>query len=369
MRVLIVNSGSATLKLRVLDEADTVVAQRNLHAAHRLLPGELEEALDGLAPFDASGHRIVHGGTGYTRPVAVDAEVRARLGGLVPLAPIHQPKSLAALDAVLELAPDVPAVACFDTSFHATMPPAASTYAVPATWRDTEGIRRFGFHGLSHAYVAHRAVEMSVPPGLGDAPGPRRIVSCHLGAGSSLAAVLDGRSVDTTMGFTPLEGLVMATRSGTIDPGAVLWLITERGHRPHEVADALEHASGLLGLSGTPDMREVVAGARRDDPAARLAFDVYVHRLRGGIAAMAAALGGIDTLVFTGGIGENSPVVRAAAVDGLSFLGIALDPVRNASPRLDADVSAPGSPTRVLVIAAREDIEIARGVRSVVGAT
>ncbi|HEX6238295.1 MAG TPA: acetate/propionate family kinase [Acidimicrobiales bacterium] len=374
MRVLAVNSGSSTLKLRVVDGTGTVVGRADLDAVDRLAPGELADALDGLGDVDATGHRVVHGGERYTAPTLIDAEVRARLDELTDLAPLHQPRTLAALDAVADHAPQLPAVACFDTAFHATMPPAATTYAVPAGWREDHGVRRYGFHGLSHAHAARRAVEML--RGTGDAPdpgdrgdqdGPRRVVVCHLGAGASLTAVRDDRSTDTTMGFTPLEGLVMATRSGNVDPGAVLWLITRRGLAPDEVADALEHRSGVLGLAGTADMARVVDGAHRGDPAPRLAFDVYVHRLRAGIGAMAATLGGLDALVFTGGVGENSPPVRAAAADGLGFLGVAIDPDANAAPVLDADVSAPGAPVRTLVVASREELEIARGVREVLG--
>jgi acetate kinase len=368
VRVLVVNSGSSTLKLRVVDDANAVVTTADLPAVNRLAPDELASALDALGDFDATGHRIVHGGDDHRDPTLIDDAIRARLEDLTDLAPLHQPKSLAALDAVTGLAPDVPAVACFDTAFHATMPPTATTYAIPPGWREHHRVRRYGFHGLSHAHAARRAERMLGTPALGDAHGPRRIVVCHLGAGASLSAVLDGRSVDTTMGFTPLEGLVMATRSGNVDPGAVLWLMTRKGLDPADVTDALEHQSGLLGLAGTADMAEIVAAARRGDETARLAFDVYVHRLRAGVAAMTASLGGLDVLVFTGGVGENEPAVRAAAAEGLGFLGVAVDPAANAAPVLDADVSAAGTPARVLVVAAREELEIARGVRAVLRA-
>jgi acetate kinase len=277
--------------------------------------------------------------------VAIDDDVERALQELTALAPLHQPKSLAALDAVGGALPDVPAVACFDTAFHATLPEAASTYALPAEWRERWSIRRYGFHGLSHAWAARRA-------------GDGRVVTCHLGAGASLAAVRDGRCVDTTMGFTPLEGLVMATRSGSVDPGLLLWLLGETGMDERELARALEHESGLLALAGTADMREVVASGG-------LAFGVYLHRLRAHIAAMTAALGGLDALVFTGGVGEHSPEVRAGAADGLGFLGVAVDPERNA--RGDEEIGA--GDVRVLVVEAREDLEIARGTRRVLGAS
>jgi acetate kinase len=361
MRILVANAGSSSLKLRLVGDSEEVLGAEDLRAIDRLGDGDLARALDELGDFDAVGHRIVHGGERYREPVVVEDDVRAELERLSDLAPLHQPKSLAALDAVSELAPGVPAVACFDTAFHATLPPAAATYAVPAEWRDRLRVRRYGFHGLSHAYAARRATAAVGHTG--------RLVTCHLGAGASLAAVHDGRCVDTTMGFTPLEGLVMATRSGTVDPGAILWLITHHGLDPKAVADTLEHESGLLALAGTADMAAVVDACRRAEPAATRALDVYVHRLRASIAAMVASLGGLDALVFTGGVGENAPTVRAAAAGGLGFLGVALDARRNdeavgeaAAP--EADVTAAGATVRTLVVAAREDLEIARGVRA-----
>jgi acetate kinase len=363
MRILVVNAGSSSLKLRLLDADDAVAAQADLAAVDHLGPSGLEAAVRKFGPFDAVGHRIVHGGPDFTQPVLVDARVRDRIAALTDLAPLHQPATVAALDAVAELAPDVPTVACFDTAFHATLPAAAATYAVPAAWRDRFGLRRYGFHGLSHAYAARRAAALA---GAAE-PAALRIVTCHLGAGASLAAVQDGRSIDTTMGFTPLEGLVMATRSGSVDPGAVLWLQQRAGLGADEVSDALEHRSGLAGLAGTADMAVVLDRAGSGDGAARLALDVYLHRLRAGIAAMAASLGGLDVLVFTGGVGENVTAVRTGAVGGLRFLGIALDTDRDADAEPDTDVTAAGSAARVLVVAAREDLEIARGVRAVLG--
>lgn len=357
-----VNAGSSSLKLRVVGDDDEVLGTEDLGAVDGLADHELGRALEKLGGIDAVGHRIVHGGERYREPVLVDGDVRAGLEALADLAPLHQPMSLAALDAVTALVPAVPSVACFDTAFHATLPAAAATYAVPAEWRERLHLRRYGFHGLSHAYAARMAAATVGDPAA-------RLVTCHLGAGASLAAVRDRRCVDTTMGFTPLEGLVMATRSGTVDPGAVLWLVTRHGLDPDAVADALERDSGLLALAGTADMAAVVEACRRGEPAAELALDVYVHRLRGAIAAMVASLGGLDALVFTGGVGENAPAVRAAAVAGLGFLGVALDAGRNdeavgGGVAPEADITAAGSAARVLVIAAREDLEIARGVRA-----
>jgi acetate kinase len=290
--------------------------------------------------------------------------VRTRLQALVDLAPLHQPAGLAALDAVRDVQPGLPAVACFDTAFHATMPAEAFTYALPEDLRRRWGLRRYGFHGLSHAYAARRAAALLGP----EAPHPLRVVTCHLGAGASLAAVSDGRCVDTTMGFTPNEGLVMATRSGSVDPGLLLWLQTHAGMTAAEVTDVVEHRSGLLGLAGSADMAEVVRRAGRGDIRASTAVAVYVHRLRGAVAAMAASLGGIDALVFTGGVGERAAVIRSLVGDGLALIGVAVDGAANATARPDCEIGPPGASVRVLVVQAREDVEIARGVRAVLDA-
>jgi len=362
-RVLVVNAGSSSLKLRLLDGVDAVVASADLGAVRNA--GDSAQVADAVADFggiEAIGHRIVHGGTSFRGPVRIDLGVVARLTALTDLAPLHQPKSLAALEAVTAILPDVPAVACFDTAFHATLPPAASTYALPAPWRSRWDLRRYGFHGLSHAYAARRAAELLDIP-----TDELRLVTCHLGAGASLAAVRDGRSVDTTMGFTPLEGLVMATRSGSVDPGLVLWLAEHVGMPPAELAATLERRSGLQGLAGTADMRAILERAAAGDGDATLALEVYLHRLRASIAAMTASLGGLDAIVFTGGVGERSSAIRAATASGLGYLGIELDPDRNEGTGSDVDreISRDGARVRALVIAAREDLEIAREVRTV----
>ena len=345
MRVLVVNAGSSSLKLRLLGPDDELEAERDLRA-----PGgeALEAALADLPLPDAVGHRVVHGGARFRDAVLVDDGVVVALGELTDLAPLHQPAALAGIAAVGRALPDVPAVACFDTAFHATLPAAAATYALPREWRERFGLRRFGFHGLSHAYASRRAAAA-------------RVVSCHLGAGASLAAVRDGVCVDTTMGFTPREGLVMATRAGSVDPGLVLWLL-RHGLDVDAVEQGLDREGGVRGLAGDADMRAVLA---RDDDDARLAIDVYVHRVRAAIAAMAAALGGLDALVFTGGVGEHAPEIRARAADGLGFLGVALDRSANARAMADSQIGAPGAAARTIVVTAREDLEVARGVRHV----
>jgi acetate kinase len=354
MKVLVVNAGSSSLKLRLLDPADGLAQwAEDLPAVDELGEEGLAAALDEVADaVDAVGHRVVHGGPDLTRPTRLDDAVVRRLHELTTLAPLHQPAALAGIDAVGKVLPDRPAIACFDTAFHATLAPAAVTYPLPAIWRDRYGLRRYGFHGLSHAHAARRAVEL--------VPGASRVISCHLGAGASLTAILDGRSIDTTMGFTPLEGVMMATRSGSVDPGLLLWLLAEGRLDATELTDGLNHRAGLLGLAGDKDMKAVLA---RTDAEATLAVEVYLHRLRASIAAMAAALDGIDVLLFTGGIGERAPAIRAGAADGLGFLGVAVDAERNAAATGDVDISAAGAPVRTLVVAAREDLEIARGVR------
>ncbi len=353
-RILVVNAGSSSLKLRLLGPEDALLA-----SADSAPEADLPAALAGFGRVDAVGHRVVHGGTRFTGPVLVDDAVLAALRELTELAPLHQPPSLAGIAAVGAALPGVPSVACFDTAFHATLPPAASIYAVPLDWRERLGVRRYGFHGLSHAYAARRVADL-----LGH-PAGLRVVTCHLGSGASLAAVRDGRSVDTTMGFTPLEGLVMGTRSGTVDPGMVLWLQTSAGLTAAEVTDALEHGSGLRGLAGEADLRRVLAARAAGDTRARTAFAVYLHRLRGLIASMAAALAGVDVLVFTGGVGEHAPLVRSGAADGLGFLGVALDAAANDAAEPDVEITAPGAAVRSFVITAREDVEIAAGVRRV----
>ena len=361
MRVLAVNAGSSSVKLSLLGEDNELLGHRELSVSRGVAPqDDLAEATSVLGAPDAIGHRIVHGGRRFANPTLIDSDIVGALRALTDLAPLHQPKSLAAVEAIGRLFPDLPAVACFDTAFHASMPAAAVTYALPAAWRERWEIRRYGFHGLSHAYVSRRASEL-----VGSASSARRIVSCHLGAGASLCAIRDGRSLDTTMGFTPLEGLVMATRSGSVDPGLLLWLLEHERLSELELASKLEHESGLLGLSGSADIRDVLSAEEEGDENAHLAITVYLHRLRAGIGAMVAALGGVDVLAFTGGVGENAAEIRARAVAELGFLGLSIDDEANASGNGDRELTCAGAAARTVVIEAREDLEIARQVRSV----
>jgi acetate kinase len=323
--VLVVNAGSETMKLSVVADDGS------------------SEVVDGFVAADAVGHRIVHGGDRFREPVVVDDDVVAALEALVPLAPLHNRPAVDALREARAALPGARHVAVFDTAFHATIPDEAAVYAVPAPW----GIRRFGFHGLSVQWAAER-----VPVS--------RLVVCHLGGGSSVTAVLDGRSVDTTMGFTPLEGVPMTTRSGSLDPGALLYLLRERGLSPDELDHTLNFESGLAALSGTSgDVREV----QRAGQAGRLALDVFVHRVAAAVAAMAASLGGIEALVFTAGIGERAAGVRSAVCGRLAFLGVRLNEAANADATPDAELSEPDSRVAVWVVAAREDVVIARETR------
>lgn len=360
---IVLNAGSSSLKAAVLGPGDAVAAALDLDPwdgspDHPELAGFLTRA---GRDATVAGHRVVHGGSRFTEAVLIDDSVITAIGDLTDLAPLHQPRALAGIAAAARALPGVPGVACFDTAFHAGMPLAAARYALPGAWVQRFGLRRYGFHGLSHGYAARRAAEM-----LGRDLAGLRIVTCHLGAGASLAAVQGGRCADTTMGFTPLEGLVMATRSGSVDPGLIVWLLQHGQLGLDEVAAGLEQSSGLAGLSGvrSGDMRAVQRAAADGEPAARLAVEVYLHRLRREIAAMAAAMNGLDVLVFTGGIGEHNPAIRAAAADGLAFLGIRLDPDRNEATT-DADITHPDAAVPALVITAREDIEIARQARQV----
>ncbi len=361
LNVLAVNAGSSSLKLRLLDTSDEVLASSDIPSAG----GQIDHptVADTVRRFphvNAVGHRFVHGGRRFLSSVRINADVLRELEALTDLAPLHQPMALAVFRTVSDVLPDVPSVACFDTAFHASMPDEAATYAIPERWRGELGVRRYGFHGLAHSYLARRATDF-----LGTRAG-LRIVTCQLGAGASLAAVRDGRSLDTTMGFTPLEGLVMATRSGDVDPGALLWLHEHAGLEIDEISDALEHRSGVFGLAGTADMRDVLTRAASGDARADLAVGVYVHRLSGAIASMAAALGGIDAIVFSGGVGENALAVRARAAERLAFLGVAIDVRRNASSG-DREITADGSGVKAFVIAAREELELVRDVRRILG--
>jgi acetate kinase len=314
--------------------------------------------LHALADVQAVGHRVVHGGDRYTQAVRITPEVKQAIAELAELAPLHNPAALDGIKAAEQALPGVPQVAAFDTAFHATLSEAARTYPVPYEWTRDWGVRRYGFHGLSHAYCAGRAAEMLGRRDL-------RLVICHLGNGASMSAVRAGVCVDTSMGFTPLEGLMMGTRSGTVDPGMLIYLLRHKGLDADRLDHALNFESGLLGVSGvSPDLRQVLAAAA-DHPRARLALEIYIHRIRSTIGAMAASLGGLDALVFTAGVGEHSAEVRRRSCAGLEYLGLELDAAANEACRPDADLTRTGSRGRILVLATREDLTVVRETRRV----
>jgi acetate kinase len=306
------------------------------------------------AEIEVVGHRVVHGGPNFEDPVIVNAEVKSAIAAVSAFAPLHNRAELEGMEIIEKLLPKVTQVAVFDTGFHKKMPPSAAIYPGPYEWF-SGGIRRYGFHGINHKYCARRAAQL-----LRRDPKSLRLVSCHLGNGCSLAAVQNGRSVDTTMGFTPLEGLMMGTRSGSVDPGILTYLMRQNNLTGEQLDSLLNERSGLLGISGiSGDMREILAAIKKGHERANLAFDIYVHRLQSGIGAMIAVLGGIDALIFTAGVGENSPDVRAATCANLAYAGIKLDSPRNAQSPPDEGISASDASVRVLIIRAQEDWEIA----------
>ncbi|HWE62455.1 MAG TPA: acetate kinase, partial [Chloroflexota bacterium] len=372
-QIMVVNAGGGSLHLSLYDwQAQQEVAAEyidwtrqdddsGVHAHADALKALLER-LD-VSRVAAVGHRIVHGGARFQHAVLIDREVRAEIERLVELAPLHNKPALEGIRAVEIAFRDVPQVAAFDTTFHRTLAPPAYMYPLPYEWYERWGLRRFGFHGLSHAYCAERAATL-----LGRRPEEIRLVNCHLGSGCSLAAIDGGKSVATTMGFTPLEGLMMATRSGSVDPGLLLYLLTQQRLDAERLEDALNHRSGLQGIAGVSDMRDLLEARSKGDARAALAFDMYTLRLREGIGAMATHLGGLDALVFTDGVGENAAEVRQATVEPLGWLGVELDADANAAAKPDVDVATIGSRVRVLVIHTREELMVARETRRVLEA-
>ncbi len=333
MAILVLNAGSSSLKAAIVDGGSgrhlATAIEREVEDHAAALPKVLatleREAPEAAASLEAIGHRIVHGGESLRQPVRVDDGVEAAIEACLPLAPLHNPPGLAVLRVMRRARPDLPQVAVFDTAFHATLPEAARRYALPLELCERHGLRRFGFHGISHANVMARCAQTLAQPAQA-----LRIVSCHLGAGGSVAAIDRGRSVDTSMGFTPLEGLVMATRPGDVDAGVLLKLLRDAALAPAELEDLLNRRSGLQALAGTPDMAQVERRAAAGDARCALALDVYVHRLRRYLGAMVAVMDGVDAIAFTGGIGEHSATVRARVCEGLGWLGAQLDPRRNA---------------------------------------
>jgi acetate kinase len=361
--VLVLNAGSSGLKWTVLD-ADTEALVSHGATTWNGAQGENYEAelgavLNDLLPVVAVGHRVVHGGSILRQAVLVDQRTRRLIADLNPLAPLHNAAALAGIDAALKALPGVPQIAAFDTAFHADIPEAAALYPIPWEWTQRFGLRRFGFHGLSVQYAVRRSREL-----LGVLP--RRLVVCHLGAGCSVTAVLEGRSVDTSMGFTPLEGLMMARRSGSVDPGLLLYLLRHGGMELADLDRGLNEDSGLLGVSGAySDWRALNNSASAGNDRAQLAAAMFMHRLVAAVGGMVATLGGLDALVFTGGIGEHSPDVSRAVAAGLEFAGVHLASAPTMSDG-DRDVAAAHSAVRVLVVAARKDLSVLAEVRRLV---
>ena len=392
MKILVCNSGSSSLKFSLFEaDQELLLAEGSIDWTTRpsrlvyRVPGQPEiredlhlrehsEALGriledlqagpsaplrDLQDIDAVGHRVVHGGKRFTAAVRITPEVQSAIGDLSELAPLHNPASFQGIQAIKQALPWVPQVAVFDTAFHTTLPAAAQTYALPRSWRTEWGIHRYGFHGLSHAYCARRGVEMMGRSG-------SRLVIAHLGNGASVSAVRNGICMDTSMGFTPLEGVVMGTRSGSLDPGVLLYLLQRKWLTVEQLDHALNYESGLLGLSGiSSDMRQILKQAP-NSPDARLALEVYIHRLVQTIGAMAAVLGGVDGLVFTAGVGENSAQVRELVCENLGHLGLELDATANARCQPDADIASHASPGRILVISTREDLTVVRETKRLI---
>jgi acetate kinase len=362
MKILVLNSGSSSQKACLYEIGETLpddppacLWERKIALDSVSTRGRaLEQLLMNLSGIDVVGHRVVHGGPHFEEPVLVTPEVKSAITHASAFAPLHNQAALEGMELIERLFGSIVQVAVFDTGYHRRMPVAAAVYPGPYEWFES-GIRRYGFHGINHQYCAARAARL-----LRRDLKSLRLVTCHLGNGCSLAAISGGISMDTTMGFTPLEGLMMGTRSGSVDPGILTYLMRQGKLQDEEIDAVLNLKSGLLGISGlSADMREILVAMDKGHSRAKLAFDIYVHRLQAGIGAMVVVLGGIDALVFTAGIGENSPEVRAAACIQLGFLGLTLDPAANAKASADADIAAPDSGGRVLVIRAQEDWAIA----------
>ena len=399
MKILVLNAGSSSQKSRLYDVPDDItevpeepqapsweadadwgeqagMTELKVHTAHgqkleeqlrtterkQVMQHLLDTLWSGKTQVVASaseiavvGHRVVHGGSDYQEGVVITPEVKKTIGRLASFAPLHNPVNLEGIEAVEHVLPRVLQVAVFDTAFHRTLPPATVVYPGPYEWFE-QGIRRYGFHGISHQYCAKRAARI-----LGRDVASLRLITCHLGNGCSLAAIRGGQSIDTTMGFTPLEGLMMGSRSGTVDPGILTYLLREKHYTADQLDTLLNKESGLKGVSGvSSDMREILSACKEGNERAKLAFAIYIHRLRSFIGAMLATLGGLDALVFAGGVGEHAPTVRAAACEAFAFLGLRLDATKNEQSPVDQNIAAHDSSIPVLVVQTQEDWSIAK---------
>lgn len=395
MKILVINCGSSSIKYKLLDinKKEEVLAQGNLQrigernclqlhflgdkkvrmeekiANHKqglnqllnLIVDKDKGILECLSQISVIGHRVVHGGEKFLQPSLIDEEVVNTIRELIPLAPLHNPPNLAGIEAARSLLPQTPQVAVFDTAFHQSLPPKAFLYGLPYKYYKKYGIRRYGFHGTSHEYVCQKASAI-----MNTSLEKLKIITCHLGNGCSITAIQGGKSIDTSMGFTPLEGLVMGTRCGDLDPSLVLWLIGQEGLSPTELQDILNTKSGLLGISGVSnDVRDLQKAEQTGNPLAKLALDIFVYRIKKYIGAYSAILSGLDGLVFTGGIGENGMEIRRRICDGLQFLGIDLDEKKNNEPEAQV-ISKNNSSVKILVIPTDEEIMIAQEAQKII---
>ncbi|MEE8577278.1 MAG: acetate kinase [candidate division Zixibacteria bacterium] len=397
MKVLVINCGSSSVKYQFIDtDSDLALARGSVarigmsasvvkHKPHdrpevtvsaeildhiaaveyviAMLMSKNHGVISDKSEIDATGHRVVHGGEEFSDSVLITAELMGSLRKLIELAPLHNPHNIRGINACQQALPDLPAVAVFDTAFHHQMPPEAHIYGIPYVFYKRYGIRRYGFHGMSHRFVSERAAVM-----MGKPFEKLKIITCHLGNGASIAAINDGKSVDTSMGFTPLEGLLMGTRAGDMDPAIILHIMAREELSLHEGNTLLNKHSGLAGISGvSSDMTEIITAALDGNDQASLALDVYTYRLKKYIGGYAAAMGGLTTLVFTAGVGENSPLVRKLATDGLEFLGVDLDGKKNEKATTEVDISTDEASVRTLVIPTNEELVIARDTERIIG--
>ncbi len=352
------NEGILTVKANGIKQEITLDIAHKTQAIPKMLNTLITgktKVIEQLSDINVVGHRVVHGGTKYTEATPITPEVKAKIAELIPLAPNHNPAHLEGIEAIAKVLGNVPQVAMFDTAFHQTIPLENAAYPIPFEWLE-KGIRRYGFHGISHEYCANRAAEILKQP-----LSSLKLINCHLGNGCSLTAIKNGKSLDTTMGFTPLEGLMMGTRSGSIDPAILLYLMREYSLSTDDLNTLLNKESGLKGVSGiSADVRAILQGMKENNFRAQLAFDMYIHRLRSHIGAMFASLGGLDALIFTAGVGENAVLVREKACEGWEFLGLKLDKTKNESSPVDQDIATKDSSVRILVIHTEEDWAIAQ---------
>ncbi len=352
-------AGKGQLTVKIQDQKQTWVLENDdrrrgiARMLQTLVEGE-NPVLASLQEIDCVGHRVVHGGIDYSQATMITPEVKTAIARLIPLAPAHNPAHLEGIEAIEAILGQVPQVAVFDTAFHRTIPPEAAFYAIPQTWTEL-GIRRYGFHGISHQYCAQQAGRL-----LGRSPSDLKLITCHIGNGASLTAIKNGQSIDTTMGFTPLEGLMMGARSGSIDPAILIYLLRDHGYSADQLNQVLNQESGLKGVSGlSADLRTILQAQAEGNDQAKLAFSMYIHRFRACLGQMLASLQGLDTLVFTAGVGENSVIVREQVCAGFEFLGLRLDLAKNTLSPRNQIISQPDSTVAVLIIHTQEDWAIA----------